>query len=189
MKRIRHFGPDKRIPYAASWTSERHDAAIRYDPLVGGLALFQSGKLGDGTPVLGKLHGPRQRECVAKRLCQVCHRHIKGQGVMVADPTMRHIRNIGTRTLVTEPLACRACASVAARHCPGIRRMEQDGTFQCGLVANYDIVVQLLDPNHPDFQGIPGNDGKTPFAGYLRYVPAGWRQLHSVEDLIRLARQ
>lgn len=181
MKRARHFGPDRRIPYAASWSSERQDAEVRYEPLVGGLALFQGGRQGEGVPDLGKLHSGRQRECVARLLCQVCHRPLKGKGIMVPDATERHVTGHGKAVLVTEPLVCPPCFLVAKRHCVGMRRMIEDGTFQTALVWRYQMIVQMLDPKHPDYADIPGNDGATPFAGYLRYAPTGWRLVNDRE--------
>jgi hypothetical protein len=134
------------IPYVAAWSSEE-PAEVRPEPLVEGRpAIFSSGAHGDGRPVLGKLHEGRQRECVVRRLCQVCRTPIPHGGIAMGSHEWTSWK--GRRVpLYTEPPACLACAALALSHCPGLRRAQASGAFPVYRVRGYELVAQLVGRN------------------------------------------
>jgi hypothetical protein len=181
------YGRKQRIPYIAMWSSE-HWHEIKDCPYTYGPAIFSSGALGEGTPVLGKMNEERQRRCMVMGLCQVCtcNLHLKTK-YFVSDAVGSEVEGKGgQQILITEPPVCKQCFETAMQHCVGLRRQVESGRIQAGRVRKFDMCVQMLNASHPDFSHLINNDGKTSFAGYVRYMPRDW-DLMTIERLKELA--
>ena len=137
-------------PYITAWTGEV-GYTIRPSPLVRGQpCLFsKTGTRGQGEPLWGKISEERQRECVVRRLCQVCHRPIRrGPGLSLVP--LRPIQLAGqTRGASNEPLVCYACAPVSLRLCPALRRLVSSGVIQVLEVAEYTVALQAIQAVEP----------------------------------------
>ncbi|MGW4047803.1 hypothetical protein [Streptomyces sp. NPDC004721] len=123
------------VPYVAAWSSEivplpRVCAAPAGLGLVGhardvdGVLWKPIGiRQGVGRPEYGTVHGPRQRRCMRRLLCQVCGQPADrdGQGVLWLLEDGRGERGWPEGQVTTHPPVCRPCAGVAARLCPHLQ--------------------------------------------------------------------
>ncbi|SDD03200.1 hypothetical protein [Actinokineospora iranica] len=80
---------------------------------------------GQGKPVFGQIHGPRQRRAMRNLLCQVC----AGPADQSTDGVLWILQDQRAdwpgwpnRMGVTEPPICLPCAELSARLCPALRR-------------------------------------------------------------------
>lgn len=162
-------------PYITAWTGEV-GYTIRPSPLLRGMpCLFsKTGVRGRGEPVWGKISEERQRECVVRRLCQVCHRPIRrGPGYNLVP--LRPIQLAGeVRGASNEPLTCHVCAGVSMKACPALRRLVSSGVVQVLEVADYIVAPQLLGPVCPPSDE-PGR------LGLADLVPTRFRRLDDAE--------
>ena len=126
------------VPYINCWGDEVDDGRWRLLPdanLQRELAWWTAAwPEGQGRPTLGRQNLQRQREVVARTLCQVCAHQI-GQRprwfVIGADST-QNVANLegaeGQRVaLITEPWVCARCLPYVIAVCPGVRRMRDEG--------------------------------------------------------------
>jgi hypothetical protein len=130
-------------PYVTAWTGET-GYVIRPSALLGGhAALFRAdGKPGTGQPEWGIMSEERQRECVVKRRCQVCHRTLKmGFAYNLVMP-----RQILGMPATNEPLTCEACVPMVLRYCPGVRRQIEGGVALLARVRDYTVALTVVQP-------------------------------------------
>jgi hypothetical protein len=120
------------VPYIAAWTAEivplpRVTAAADGLGLLGHVrdrdgVLWRPFALrqGMGRPEFGTVHGPRQRRCMRRMLCQVCggpaDRNEQGWLWLLEDHRGEPGWPEGEMT--THPPVCRPCAALATRLCP-----------------------------------------------------------------------
>lgn len=138
-------------PYITAWTGER-GYVVRHSRLIDMPALFAAqGRAGDGQPQWGKYSEERQRECVVRRRCQVCHRPLR----LADEPAFNLValREVLGRTSVTEPLTCRACVPAVLRGCPGVRQQLELGVATPLAVRAYDVAVTFVQV----VDGLEGN--------------------------------
>src|SRR5690606_1059318 len=64
------------VPYTASWTEEEH-FFLDFCPYACATAICQRVAPGQGKPQFGKPHMNRQREAIARNLCDLCGRPLK----------------------------------------------------------------------------------------------------------------
>lgn len=146
-------------PYITAWSGEC-GYVVRHSPLIGMPAIFSaSGRAGSGTPVWGKYSEERQRECVVRRRCQVCHRPLRLHG----EPAFNlvAVREVLDRPSTTEPLTCRACVGVVLRTCPGVRRQIELGVAGLAAVRDYSVAVTFV-------QAVEGPEGNVELNEALR---------------------
>lgn len=150
---------------------------MRPEPLLDGrLALWSSGAHGEGRPVLGKLHEGRQRECMLRRLCQVCRTPIPHGGIAMGAHSWSTMR--GKRVpLYTEPPACLACAALALAHCPGLRRAREAGPLPVYRMRDFVPVLQLVGRNLPS-----ALMAQIPVGGAVGYVKAALTRCTATTD-------
>lgn len=114
------------VPYVAAWTGET-PFVVRSCLFAGGrMALVESGRKFTGTPVLGEMNVTRQREVIARRLCQVCAAPL-GAGPRWLVSLFEGDTGVGP--MVREPWACASCLAFALGACPrlvGQRRRAED---------------------------------------------------------------
>ncbi|MEU2222204.1 hypothetical protein [Streptomyces sp. NPDC018347] len=177
---LRHKG--RPVPYITAWSTERIEPRL----------VFVSGKLalrgqrrpagvlwkpwradpGVGEPELGDVHGPRQRECMLRKLCQVCRRpavrNELGWPWLLED----HRGEAGwpEREVTTHPPTCETCQPVAQVQCTPNR-----GNFisvRVGQAVTDGVYGRLYRPEaHP----IPVGKKHVLFAGdpRLRWMLGG----------------
>lgn len=146
-------------PYVTAWTGET-GYVIRTSKMLGGhAALFRaSGKPGQGTPEWGIMSEDRQRECVVKRRCQVCHRSLvmgRAYNLVITKPILGC-------PATNDPLTCDGCVPTVLRYCPGVRRQIAGGVALLARVRHYTVALTVLQP---------ANDGNDD----LNRAIAAWR--------------
>ncbi|GHE80241.1 hypothetical protein GCM10014715_39540 [Streptomyces spiralis] len=123
------------VPYIAAWSSETVPLPQVYAApdglgLVGhardtdGVLWKPFGlRLGMGRPEYGTVHGPRQRRCMRRLLCQVCGQPADRdeQGVLWLLEDDRDEDWWPEDQVTTHPPVCRPCAGLAARMCPHLQ--------------------------------------------------------------------
>lgn len=124
------------ITYTVAWSSEtvpeaREDPVLRGIVPPGSLALFHSGRQGEGTPKLAVSDVARARRVVVEGLCQACGEKLPGRS---APPWRQHsrwlcdLRNQGQEIqmgprrvpLIVDGWTCEPCLAYALRVCPGL---------------------------------------------------------------------
>ena len=142
------------VPYVADWTGE-HETNIEYNKELKHFVITTGpGSVGDGEPIFGRQNPPRQRECMMKLRCQVCHTELEhddawwfiagwipADGKSGGDPIDPHIE---------EPPLCIPCARFAVTVCPGLNR-EVEGPYS-GLIIykTYEFDERLQAMQSPD---------------------------------------
>src|SRR3546814_16715020 len=116
------------VPNTASWTAEVGLSLGRcpYFADAGIPALIQPCAQGQGKPLFGTPHSNRQREAMARCLCDICGKSLKAS----TKVSLSHARPYphgaeGWAVLQVEPMMHRQCAAGAIQHCPS--RSEERG--------------------------------------------------------------
>lgn len=144
------------VPYIAAWSAESVDLPRLL--AAGALALQGQrraagvlwkpwrSKQGEGEPAYGDVHGPRQRECMLRMLCQVCgcpvQRDELGWPWLLED--RRSLPGWPEQQLTTHPPVCEECQPVSAVQCTPNR-----GRFvsvRVGQVLTDGVYGQLYTP-------------------------------------------
>ena len=135
---VRRFG-NTPVPYTVSWTGEESFflAPCPFFP-TGMPALSQAVAVGSGQPLFGKPHSRRQREAIARGLCDLCGKSLKAS----TKVSLSHARPQphgaeGWAILQVEPMLHRACAADCVRFCPSLRRDIQNGTLNIRQVTRW----------------------------------------------------
>lgn len=141
---VRRFGAVP-VPYAASWTAEEQFYIGRC-PYFGRSAIMQRDAPGVGKPIFGKPHACRQRELIARRLCDLCHRPLK----LRTKVSLSHARPQphganGWAILQVEPLLHRECAIISMQHCPSLRRDVEKDTLRVRQVTRFEVQCAIMD--------------------------------------------
>lgn len=174
------------VPYVAAWTGEM-PFAVRSCPFAGGrVALTESGRRFTGTPVLGEMNLTRQREVIARGMCQVCAARL--------DTKVRWLVSLfegdtSVGPLVREPWACASCLAFALGACPrlvGQRRRAADlfvvaatewqvahrPVSSVGVARDGDLAAHMA-AQHPSA------------VGYMLIVPSRFDVLDAAEFIAR----
>lgn len=148
------------VPYTVSWTAEEtfFVAPCAY---FGHPAICQMVAPGVGQPRFGKPHAQRQRETIARGLCDLCGRPLKGH----TRVSLSHARPVvhgaqGLAVLQVEPLLHRECAAMSMRFCPSLRRDISQGTLMVRQVTRSREQCAIMSPEYvgtivPDYQPKP----------------------------------
>lgn len=151
-------------PYVTAWSGEVGYAIRPSRMLDGRPAIFRAtGRAGDGQPEWGIMSEERQRECVLRRKCQVCHRPLRPRAAFnLVQP-----RDIGLGVPATdEPPTCDRCVPTVLRLCPGVRRQLDAGVALLARVLDYGIAitpVQRAEGGNDDLnQALDGWRGEPP---------------------------
>lgn len=133
-ERLRHLRTDNRgrpVPYINRWGAE--DAArlsIAIDPNVYDLPALFDDDSAELVPDFTAQNMQRQRECVARGLCQVCGRFIpwSRRYLVISSISVDQIDVDGRPAVaLTEPWLDQICGTFALEKCPGlIRRRRSD---------------------------------------------------------------
>ena len=138
------------VPYAASW-SEEERFFIGRCPYFSRDAIMQHSAPGQGKPLFGKPHSCRQRELIARDLCDLCHRPLK----MRTKVSLSHAKKQphgarGWAVLQVEPMLHKECAMISMRHCPSLRRDVAAGQLMVRQVFHWDVQVAIMDETYTE---------------------------------------
>ena len=176
-------------PYITAWTGEGGHV-VRPEPLLAGRpALFERhGAAGGGAPLWGRISEARQRECVVRRLCQICARPIKHRGfalVLTHEETLEGL-------VLTEPLVCSGCLLMALR-CPVVRdAIATDGVVALD-VAEYEVgavIYQLQAPESDNDRSVNAallEAGVVEAIGLVQIILTGDEPQLTVAELLEAA--
>lgn len=163
---------DITVPYTASWTGEDR-FEIRPCPYAEGRdALWQPHAPGMGKPMFATPHSVRQRQAMARQLCDICGRPLKNRTrVSMSQESPREVPGVGRVPLAVEPMVHRECGAEALRLCPSLKRQYANGRLRIRQVTACRLVAQgLTGEATMEFAGVykPGA------IGYLKLLITGW---------------
>ena len=133
------------VPYTVSWSAEE-TFRLEHCPFVNARAICQTVARGVGKPQFGKPHMQRQREAIARGLCDLCGRPLKiatKVSLSHARP-MVHAHRLGD-ILQVEPLLHKHCAMTSMAHCPALKKDLDRGTVAIRQVTAYDVQFAIMD--------------------------------------------
>lgn len=134
------------VPWTVSWSSEDAISIAPCPHAEGRLALVQASCPGEGAPRFGSPHWIRQRECIARDLCDLCGRPLKNRTkVSLSHARPRANGAEGFDILQVEPLLHKECALVSMRYCPSLRRDIKNGTLHIRHVTRHRVQLAILD--------------------------------------------
>lgn len=162
------------ITYTVAWSSE-HRTVLRNDPdlqvLLGKptLAIFSSGRPGDGTPKLDVVETSRARHAALRGLCQVCGLHLPGRpSPWLTEPrwcgwfTLGQTVRVGGRRvpLVIDGWTCKTCLNYSLQVCPALVAKRAKGDLQMLRVRRAEMVATLERPESMAAEGfvVPGGE-------------------------------
>jgi hypothetical protein len=159
--RIARFG-NTAVPYTVSWTGEERQF-VGICPHARAPALRMPHAPGVGKPQFGKPHSDRQREAIARGLCDLCGKPLKNRTkVSLSDARGRTNAAPGSTTgiLQVEPLLHRECALESTNFCPSLKRDLAAGTLMIRQVNRYAVQFAIMAPEYirhyvPDYQPSP----------------------------------
>jgi hypothetical protein len=132
------------VPYTVSWTDEEH-FHVASCPHAGGRAICQAVAPGEGKPRFGKPHSQRQREAIARGLCDLCGRPLRLRTkVSLSHARPRGLGASGFAILQAEPLLHKECAAESLRHCPSLKRDIAAGTLFVRQVTRWRVQMAVM---------------------------------------------
>lgn len=143
------------VPYTVSWSAEERFFIARCQ-YFRRPAICQDVAPGQGQPRFGKPHSQRQRETIARELCDLCGRPLRAR----TKVSLSHARPMphgaeGLAILQVEPLLHRECAATSMQYCPSLRRDIAAGTLMVRQVTRSRVQCAVMSP---EFVGtyVPG---------------------------------
>lgn len=136
------------VPWTVSWSAENiggfHLAPCPFAD--GRRAICQAVAPGEGKPRFGAPHMQRQREAIARELCDLCGRPLK----LTTKVSLSHARMRagaeGPCVMQVEPMLHKACAAISMRHCPSLKRDLAAGTMFVRQVKRWRGQFALMSP-------------------------------------------
>lgn len=133
------------VPYTVSWSTEE-GFYLDHCPHAGRLAICQAVSPGEGKPMFGKPHSQRQRETIAKELCDLCGKPLKNRTkVSLSHARPRMNAHEPGQILQVEPLLHRECAAESMKHCPSLKRDLAAGTIMIRQVLRHGVQFAIMD--------------------------------------------
>lgn len=144
---IKRFGATA-VPFTVSWSAEE-EFFIANDPDFKRRAICQISRFGEGKPLFGKPHMNRQRQAIARGLCDLCGKPLK----LATKISLSHARPVphsakGWEILQVEPLLHKACALESMRFCPALRRDFADGSLMVRQVMQYRTQAAVMSAEY-----------------------------------------
>lgn len=139
------------VPRTASWSSEERFFLAPCRWFDGQLAICQDERPGEGKPLFGKPHAQRQREAIARGLCDLCGKPLK----LSTKVSLSHARPQphgaeGWAILQVEPMLHRQCAAESMRFCPSLKRDIDRGTLMIRQVTRWRAQCALMSPEYTE---------------------------------------
>lgn len=147
------------VPYTVAWTGE---AETRVDRCVysGARAICQAVAPGVGKPLFGTPHSQRQREAIARDLCDLCARPLRNRTkVSLSHARPQSHGAEGVAILQLEALLHRECAAESLRHCPSLKADVAKGTLRVRQVLHHRCQMAILRPQFIG-QYVPGYEAR-----------------------------
>lgn len=151
------------VPYTVSWSGEER-FFVAVCPHARRPAIRQASAPGQGKPLFGKPHSDRQRETIARALCDICAKPLKNRTkVSLSHAGIRgNAAPGGTGILQVEPLLHRECAAISMRFCPSLRKDIQAGTLMIRQVTRWRAQFAIMGPEYvhhyvPGYVAKPGD--------------------------------
>lgn len=139
------------VPNTAAWSGEDGLSLGRCSHFAeaGMPALVQRSAQGEGKPRFGSPHSCRQREAVARCLCDICGKSLK----TATKISLSHARPQphgaeGWAILQVEPMMHKRCALLAIQHCPSLKRDVECGTLMIRQVYKYRVQCAIMSPEY-----------------------------------------
>lgn len=133
------------VPWTAEWSGEDRFELRPCRWADGKIAVWQSHLPGQGKPRFAKPHMVRQRQAMARCLCDLCGERLDSPDrVSLSQERAVHIPKMGLYPLVVEPLLHRECARRSAEQCPNLRAQIAEGRIWVREVRAFQLVAQLL---------------------------------------------
>lgn len=136
------------VPYTVAWSAEESFFLGRCD-FSRQRAVCQASAPGEGKPNFGKPHMQRQREVIAKDLCDLCGKTLKNRTkVSLSHARTRMNGAEGACVMQVEPLLHKECAAISMRHCPSLKRDVGNGTIFIRQVTRHRVQFAVMDPTY-----------------------------------------
>lgn len=137
-REIIHYGGVP-VPWTVSWSGEARVFLDRC-PHARARAICQEVNRGSGKPKFGWPHSNRQREAIARGLCDLCGKTLKYRTAVSLSQArpIAHAANPGD-ILQVEPLLHRECAAESMRHCPSLKRQLSEGFLRIRQVLKWQV--------------------------------------------------
>ena len=131
------------VPYTVSWSDEQ---TVHLDrcPHAKTIAMCNPMARGVGKPKFGAPHMQRQREVIAKGLCDLCGKPLAARtkvSLSQARPVL-HAARPGD-VLQVEPLLHRECAAMSMEHCPSLKTQARDSTLMIRQVFTHRVQFSI----------------------------------------------
>lgn len=143
--KILRFGATA-VPWTVSWSGEEGmfiDNCRFFDRR---MAICQVRDPGNGRPLFGKPHMDRQREAIAKCLCDLCGKPLKhSTKVSLSHASPQPHGAAGWAILQVEPLLHKACAAESLRWRPSLKRDIENETLRIRQVTRWRAQVAIMD--------------------------------------------
>jgi hypothetical protein len=131
------------VPWVASWSEEaaspQYVARCRFAE--GRPAVCEVDRIGHGKPMFARPHMVRQRIAIVECRCDLCGKRL---GIADTKVSLSFERATEVGFLCTEPLSHRACAAIAAQHCPHLKRHIATGTVRIRQVTKHSAALSTL---------------------------------------------
>jgi hypothetical protein len=135
------------VPFTVSWSGEA-DFYVADCPHARLRAICQSVAPGSGKPQFGKPHSQRQREAIARRLCDLCGRSLKNRTkVSLSHARVRSNGAEGPCIMQVEPLVHRECGARCIRFCPSLKRDIETGSLMVRQINRYRVQFAIRTRN------------------------------------------
>ncbi len=143
------------VPYTVSWSGEDAFCVARC-AFTRRSAICQAEARGAGRPRFGKPHWQRQREAIAKDLCDLCGRPLKMRTkVSLSHARLRTIGAEGPCVMQVEPMLHKECAAESISRCPSLKRDIKAGTLVVRHVTRHRAQFAVADPEYVSLY-VPG---------------------------------
>lgn len=142
-----HFG-NTPVPYTVSWSAEESFILSRCQ-YFDDIAIFQPVQIGDGKPMFGKPHMQRQREAIARDLCDLCGKSIRlSTKVSLSHARVQPHGFQGPCVMQVEPMLHKRCAAESMRWCPSLRRDIAAGTLFVRQVTRHRAQCAIMSAEY-----------------------------------------
>ncbi|MBX9815382.1 MAG: hypothetical protein K2X76_11835 [Sphingomonas sp.] len=136
------------VPWTVGWTGEEEFFVDRC-PFFHRPAIFQLSAPGVGKPRFSKPHSNRQREAIARGLCDLCGKPLKhSTKVSLSHARPQPHGAEGWAILQVEPMLHRACAAESLRFCPSLRRDIDAGTLKVRQVLAWRAQCAIMSEEY-----------------------------------------
>lgn len=134
------------VPYSVSWSGEEKFTLEPCRFADGRIAICQQEARGVGKPQFGKPHSVRQREVIAKDLCDLCGRPLRNKTkVSLSHARPRANGAAALDILQVEPLLHKKCAAISVQHCPSLKRDIKNRRIEIRQVTRHQAQLALMD--------------------------------------------